>query len=118
MAEFVQVAGSGRGFRLPSSADIQISGRMTLPQSPYPGLRPFEECEWPIFFGREKIVQDIVDRLTTNQIVVIHGSSGCGKSSFVRAGVLARLARECAREGLSWQTATMRPGSTPLWNLA
>ena len=23
-----------------------------LPPRPYPGLRPFEQHEWPIFFGR------------------------------------------------------------------
>ena len=69
--------------------------------TPYPGLRPFEQDEWPIFFGRERITRDIVDRLTATKIVVIHGGSGCGKSSFVRAGVLAQLDRECAREG--WQ---------------
>ena len=89
-----------------------------LPLTPYPGLRPFEQDEWPIFFGRERITRDIVDRLTATQIVVIHGGSGCGKSSFVRAGVLAQLDRECAREGWQWQTAAMRPGGSPLWNLA
>ncbi len=89
-----------------------------LPLTPYPGLRPFEQDEWPIFLGRERITRDIVDRLTATQIVVIHGGSGCGKSSFVRAGVLAQLDRECTREGWQWQTAAMRPGSSPLWNLA
>ena len=94
------------------------SSAVSLPLTPYPGLRPFEQDEWPIFFGRERITRDIVDRLTATQIVVIHGGSGCGKSSFVRAGVLAQLERECAREGWQWQTAAMRPGSSPLWNLA
>lgn len=89
-----------------------------LPLTPYPGLRPFEQDEWPIFLGRERITRDIVDRLTETQIIVIHGGSGCGKSSFVRAGVLAQLDRECAREGWQWQTAAMRPGGSPLWNLA
>jgi len=89
-----------------------------LPSTPYPGLRPFEQDEWPIFFGREKITRDIVDRLCATQIIFIHGSSGCGKSSFVRAGVLAQLARGCSRQGWQWQTAEMRPGSSPLWNLA
>src|SRR5262249_17168368 len=56
---------------------------LTLPPAPYPGLRPFEEDEWPIFFGREKVIQEIVEQLTLNQLVVVHGSSGCGKSSFV-----------------------------------
>jgi WD40 repeat protein len=89
-----------------------------LPSAPYPGLRPFREEEWPIFFGREKITEQMIERLTDKHIIVIHGSSGCGKSSFVRAGVLPHLARECAREGLEWKTATMRPGNSPLWNLA
>lgn len=89
-----------------------------LPPAPYPGLRPFEEDEWAIFFGRERLIHDIVERLTANQIIVVHGISGCGKSSFVRAGVLPRLALECAREGWQWQTASIRPGNSPLWNLA
>jgi hypothetical protein len=119
MAEPMRVTETGRGAEASPSPQTRSSNpTITLPAAPYPGLRPFEENEWPIFFGREKIVHDIVERLTSNQIVVIHGSSGCGKSSFVRAGVLARLARECAREGLSWQTSAMRPGSTPLWHLA
>jgi WD40 repeat protein len=89
-----------------------------LPPTPYPGLRPFDQEEWPIFFGRERITCEMIDRLSTAQIIVIHGASGCGKSSFVRAGILAQLARQCAREGWQWQTAEMRPGSSPLWNLA
>jgi len=89
-----------------------------LPPTPYPGLRPFDQDEWPIFFGRERITCDMIDRLSTTQIIVIHGASGCGKSSFVRAGILAQLSRQCAREGWQWQTAEMRPGSSPLWNLA
>jgi WD40 repeat protein len=89
-----------------------------VPPAPYPGLRPFEEDEWAIFFGRERLIHDIVERLTLNRIIAVHGISGCGKSSFVRAGVLPRLALECAREGWQWQTATIRPGNSPLWNLA
>jgi WD40 repeat protein len=89
-----------------------------LPPTPYPGLRPFDQDEWPIFFGRERITCDMIDQLSTAQIIVIHGASGCGKSSFVRAGILAQLARQCAQEGWQWQTAEMRPGSSPLWNLA
>jgi len=89
-----------------------------LPPTPYPGLRPFDQNEWPIFFGRERITCEMVDRLSAAQIIVIHGASGCGKSSFVRAGILAQLARQCAREGWQWQTAEMRPGGSPLWNLA
>jgi transcriptional regulator with XRE-family HTH domain len=83
--QIIEMPGTEIGPRSPAGS---------LPLTPYPGLRPFEQDEWPIFLGRERITRDIVDRLTGTQIVVIHGSSGCGKSSFVRAGVLAQLDRE------------------------
>jgi hypothetical protein len=89
-----------------------------LPPSPYPGLRPFDLREWPIFFGRERMTDEIVERLIAQQLVVLHGDSGCGKSSLIRAGALARLEQEHAREGLSWRTSAMRPANAPLQALA
>jgi hypothetical protein len=35
----------------------------SLPPRPYPGLRPFEMDDWPIFFGRESMVDELVDLL-------------------------------------------------------
>lgn len=95
---------------LPSS-----SGR---PPSPYPGLRPFLQSESSIFFGRERMIDDVIARLAEKSFVFVHGNSGCGKSSLIRAGVLPRLMQEHARHGIAWRTATMRPGSAPLWHLA
>ena len=87
-------------------------------EKPYPGLRPFQKHEWSIFFGREPMIDAVLDRLSANQLVVVHGSSGCGKSSLIRAGVLPCLEQEHSRYGVQWRTAEMRPGSSPLWNLA
>ena len=89
-----------------------------LPPRPYPGLRPFEQHEWPIFFGRERMTDEIVDRLLGHRLLVVHGDSGCGKSSLVRAGVLPRLEQESARGGVRWRTCTTLPRAAPLWNLA
>lgn len=88
------------------------------PPRPYPGLRPFEASEWTIFFGRERMIDDVIDRLARQRLVLIHGASGSGKSSLVRAGVLPRLARQHQRHGAAWSTAAMRPSGGPLWNLA
>jgi formylglycine-generating enzyme required for sulfatase activity len=85
---------------------------------PYPGLRPFQKHEWAIFFGREPMIDAVLDRLAAARLVVVHGSSGCGKSSLIKAGVLPRLEQEHSRYGVPWRTAEMRPGSSPLWNLA
>jgi energy-coupling factor transporter ATP-binding protein EcfA2 len=90
----------------------------TLPKHPYPGLRTFEAEEWMIFFGREKMIEDVIARLARQRLVFIHGASGSGKSSLVRAGVLPKLARQHLRHGEAWHTCTMRPSGGPLWNLA
>jgi hypothetical protein len=88
------------------------------PSQPYPGLRPFEEHEWSIFFGRERMIDEVIDRLARDSLVVVHGASGSGKSSLVRAGVLPKLARQHLRHGAPWVTCAMRPSGGPLWNLA
>lgn len=89
-----------------------------LPPAPYPGLRSFEKREWPVFFGRELMTTEVIDRLMARRFVVVHGDSGCGKSSLIRAGVQAQLEQEQARSGRQWVTTDMRPGESPLWALA
>ncbi|MCP5416346.1 MAG: hypothetical protein H6965_04555 [Chromatiaceae bacterium] len=92
--------------------------QVELPAAPYPGLRPFERQEWPVFFGRESMATEVIDRLMTHRFVVVHGNSGCGKSSLIRAGVQAQLEQEQARSGRVWLTAEMHPGNGPLWAMA
>jgi hypothetical protein len=89
-----------------------------LPSRPYPGLRPFEKHEWPIFFGRERMADAVVADIVQKCMLVVHGDSGCGKSSLVRAAVLPRLEQEHARCGIRWRTCAATPGEAPLWNLA
>lgn len=91
---------------------------VTRPKHPYPGLRPFEEKEWMIFFGREKMMEDVIERLARQPLVFIHGASGSSKSSLVRAGVLPKLEDQHRCHGEEWHTFTMRPSGGPLWNLA
>jgi formylglycine-generating enzyme required for sulfatase activity/energy-coupling factor transporter ATP-binding protein EcfA2 len=98
-----------------ANSDLLSTAR---PKSPYPGLRPFEIDEWSIFFGREQMIDEVIDRLAAHHLVMIHGSSGSGKSSLVRAGVLPKLARQHMRAGTPWQTCSIRPSGGPLWNLA
>ncbi len=80
-----------------------------MPSRPYPGLRPFEQTARPIFFGRETMTVEIIDRLPAQRLLLVHGDSGCGKSSLVRAGVQAQLEHEQARSGHRWLTVSMRP---------
>ena len=67
-----------------------------MAQAPYPGLRPFLPRERDIFFGREQMIDQVLVRLNEQHMVVVHGASGCGKSSLIAAGVLPQLARRRA----------------------
>jgi len=87
------------------------------PAFPYPGLRPFEMDEWSVFFGRESTVDAIVEHLYEKRMVNVHGRSGEGKSSVVRAGVLPRMVQSHARAGLQFRICIARPGRNPLKNL-
>jgi hypothetical protein len=91
---------------------------VTRPERPYPGLRPFEKEEWAIFFGRERMIDEVIARLAESRLVLIHGISGSGKSSLVRAGVLPKLALQYRRHDAPWLTCAIRPAGGPLWNLA
>ncbi|MBR1125228.1 TIR domain-containing protein [Bradyrhizobium lablabi] len=67
---------------------------------PYRGLRPLEAEDAGIFFGREGPIVEALDRLrglreaVAPRLMVILGASGAGKSSFLRAGLVPRLARD------------------------
>jgi WD40 repeat protein len=89
------------------------------PDYPYPGLRPFKTEEAAIFYGRNSQKDAILERLNHSHMVFILGSSGCGKSSLVKAGVIPALkAGLLTRQGYEWRVIDMRPGRTPLNALA
>ena len=61
----------------------------------------------------------MVDRLAATRFLSVLGSSGTGKSSVVRTGLLDSLELGLmAKAGSSWRIADFRPGSDPLSNLA
>lgn len=89
-----------------------------VPQQPYPGLRPFEEGDHAIFFGREVQIVSVLALLEEKPFVAIVGSSGSGKSSLIRAGVIPAVREGFLRGALDWKIIVMKPGSDPLGNLA
>jgi energy-coupling factor transporter ATP-binding protein EcfA2 len=87
--------------------------------NPFPGLRSFDYEESHLFFGREKNIADLLRKLSNNHFVAIVGTSGSGKSSLVRAGLLPAVhSGKLGADGTRWLTATMKPGNTPVKNLA
>lgn len=85
---------------------------------PYPGLRPFEAEDQPIFFGRDAQVSTLLRQLEDHHFVAVVGSSGCGKSSLVRAGLLPAVREGFLLGTLDWLILTIKPGNQPYQNLA
>lgn len=89
------------------------------PTAPYPGLRPFEPEENHLFFGRDEQRIELLRRLRINRFLAVVGTSGSGKSSLVRAGLLPDLYDGfMAGGGSLWRIAVFRPGNDPIGNLA
>jgi tetratricopeptide (TPR) repeat protein len=87
--------------------------------NPFPGMRPFEAEDDRVFFGREKEIDDLLQRLRSCRFLSIVGTSGSGKSSLVRAGLVPSLfSGFMVSAGSTWRVATMRPGENPIHHLA
>jgi WD40 repeat protein len=85
---------------------------------PYKGLEVFEEEDADLFFGRERLVADLLSRVKESRTVFITGPSGSGKSSLVRAGLLHALKKGAVEGSERWLYETMKPGREPLKDLA
>ncbi|MFH8250952.1 BTAD domain-containing putative transcriptional regulator [Microbacterium sp. B2969] len=82
--------------------------RAASAECPYFGLPPADLGDGERFFGREEQLGRALEALERHGVLIVSGSSGVGKSSFVRAGIGARL---IARgRGVSLVT----PGEHPL----
>lgn len=96
--------------------------RDTATVNPYKGLRAFEESDAAVFFGREPLVDELVERLgmpgPTGRLTLVVGASGSGKSSAVRAGLVPRVRAGAVPGSDRWLVTTMVPGATPFKELA
>ncbi|NMM49327.1 nSTAND1 domain-containing NTPase [Marinigracilibium pacificum] len=86
---------------------------------PFPGLRPFSTEESHLFFGREGQSSDIIGKLEKNNFVAVVGDSGSGKSSLMYCGLIPMLQGGFIKSaGSNWDIITLRPGISPIDNLA
>ena len=82
-----------RDASLASPRETTAAAQPSWTGDPYPGLRSFEPEEAPIFFGRNdetaELVRWVVEK--DRRFVAVIGSSGSGKSSLVKAGLVPAL---------------------------
>ncbi|MFE3704982.1 helix-turn-helix domain-containing protein, partial [Streptomyces scopuliridis] len=62
--------------------------------SPYRGLARFEVDDSVLFFGRDRLVEDLRDIVRRRRFTALVGPSGSGKSSLLRAGLIRSLREE------------------------
>ena len=89
-----------------------------LNKNPFPGLRAFKDSENHLFFGREEHVSDVLAKLDNNHFVAVVGTSGTGKSSLIKAGVLPAITGNKAKLDEDWLIVSANPGSSPIKNLS
>jgi formylglycine-generating enzyme required for sulfatase activity len=87
-----------------SSDVFQYNPQRNPAYRPYRGLQALGENDAAIFFGRDadiarglQEIRSITNEEAREPLFVILGASGAGKSSFLRAGLLPRVAREPTR---------------------
>ena len=101
------------------SGVVELQARRQRPEPdvvicPFKGLATFDVDDAGYFFGRERLVGELVARLTGAPLVGIVGPSGSGKSSVVRAGLLPALAAGVLPGSDRWTISVLRPGAHPM----
>ncbi|HEY0530720.1 MAG TPA: hypothetical protein VGD29_03895, partial [Actinoplanes sp.] len=77
---------------------------------PYAGLAAFQPEDAERFFGRERMTDELAERARAGRFLAVLGASGSGKSSLLRAGLVARLREDAGHEPVLLFT----PGPHPL----
>lgn len=104
-------------------ADKVTAGRVVawpdaVKGSPFPGLEAYGRRHASVFFGRARDVARGVEAwreaaLNGSPALIVVGSSGAGKSSLARAGLVPRLTTPGVVEAVDlWRVAAMRPGDS------
>ncbi len=89
--------------------------------NPYKGLRAFQEIDANIFFGREALIQQLVNSFSRgrdlSRFLAVVGPSGSGKSSVVKAGLIPALRRGAVPNSEHWFYVEMVPSAKPFKEL-
>ncbi|MER6354968.1 hypothetical protein ABT186_24930 [Streptomyces sp. NPDC001634] len=98
------------------AADAEASGSARENEDatpPYRGLARFEPDDHALFFGRDRMVDELNQLVCDHRFAVLFGASGSGKSSLLRAGLIPRLREEIARLRCPAVLRLLTPGARP-----
>ncbi|TRU36548.1 MAG: hypothetical protein EWV50_03890 [Microcystis aeruginosa Ma_MB_F_20061100_S20] len=94
--EFKGIAGDISGgvinqYIITQKSGVEIQSQTLITGSPYLGLRKFEVDDKDRFFGRDNWIIELTDYLKQQNVLLLLGASGSGKSSLVQAGLIPKL---------------------------
>ncbi|MFF4056620.1 hypothetical protein ACFYZ8_27090 [Streptomyces sp. NPDC001668] len=81
--------------------------------SPYRGLARFEPGDRKLFFGRERLVAELLGLVCEHRFAAVFGASGSGKSSLLRAGLIPALQEAAGERGRPAVVRILTPGERP-----
>ncbi len=96
---------------------VSAAAETSADRSPWPGLSAYEIEDGPWFAGRERLVAELLARIAGTTCLAVIGASGSGKSSAVRAGLLAGLTDGQLPGSAGWESVVLRPGPHPMREL-
>ncbi|RAN97438.1 putative cytosolic iron-sulfur protein assembly protein CIAO1 like protein [Micromonospora saelicesensis] len=90
-----------------------------LGEEPYRGLNRFDADHAGWFFGRERLTDQLVERVRSLRqagggILLVTGASGIGKSSVLRAGLIPTISATTDGDAAPPETVVLTPGTRPL----
>src|SRR3984885_11228770 len=88
-----------------------IGAPLAATDCPYRGLLAFEPEDRAYFFGREGVVRELIERLRPGGLVAVVGASGSGKSSVLRAGLIAAV--RAGEVAVIERVVLVTPGASP-----
>ena len=71
----------------------ELGKSVKLSKNPYVSLYPYTAKDAPLFRGRDEEISSIVARMRQQQLLVLYGHAGVGKTSLLSAGVIPALGR-------------------------
>ncbi|MEU1850374.1 helix-turn-helix domain-containing protein [Streptomyces sp. NPDC019990] len=80
---------------------------------PYRGLARFEPDDRDLFFGRDRLIDELGALGCGSPFTVVFGASGSGKSSLLRAGLIPLLREKIAQQGRTAVLRVLTPGARP-----